>query len=333
MPPSRSTITPKLYERAFELISNDISNGELPVGLRLTEVALANRLGTSRAPIRRALILLAEQGLVQRVGANGYEVCAAKSHQLPITRNRLSAPEEMRSASRASWQVIYHDIEGAIVARTAFGSWHVNEVALARDYCVSRTIARDVLARLQQRGILTKDDKGRWFAPILSDQRVRDLFELRQILEPVALRNAALHVPRDTILRLRQNLTSVIGVEKAANYPSLLDHLEQDLHFTLLGYCQNAALLEAISLPQTMLVTQHFLFDWTNDMFVSEPFLPEHLAIYDHLLSGNIDEAAHALTQHLIESTERSIDRLHNIASRIHLPELNYLTRHLSDMR
>lgn len=51
-----------------------ILNGELTPGERLLEVALVDRLETSRTPIRAALIKLAEEGLIEKIAGGGYAV-------------------------------------------------------------------------------------------------------------------------------------------------------------------------------------------------------------------------------------------------------------------
>ncbi len=51
-----------------------ILNGELPASERLLEVALVERLGVSRTPIRAALAKLANEGLLEKVAGGGYTV-------------------------------------------------------------------------------------------------------------------------------------------------------------------------------------------------------------------------------------------------------------------
>jgi GntR family transcriptional regulator of vanillate catabolism len=51
-----------------------ILSGELPAGERLAEAALALRLGVSRTPVRQALPLLAQEGMLAEAGARGYSV-------------------------------------------------------------------------------------------------------------------------------------------------------------------------------------------------------------------------------------------------------------------
>ncbi len=51
-----------------------ILSGELPGGMRLFEVALAEQLEISRTPIREAMSHLAEEGLLERVRGGGFRV-------------------------------------------------------------------------------------------------------------------------------------------------------------------------------------------------------------------------------------------------------------------
>jgi len=59
-----------LMQRLREMILS----GELAAGERLTEIALAERLGVSRTPVRAVLPLLAAEGFLESVGKRGYAV-------------------------------------------------------------------------------------------------------------------------------------------------------------------------------------------------------------------------------------------------------------------
>jgi GntR family transcriptional regulator of vanillate catabolism len=48
--------------------------GELPGGLRITELTLVDKLGVSRTPIRAALMRLEQEGLLHRLPGGGYAV-------------------------------------------------------------------------------------------------------------------------------------------------------------------------------------------------------------------------------------------------------------------
>lgn len=51
-----------------------ILSGELAPGARIAELALVDRLGVSRTPIRAALIRLEQEGLLEALSAGGYKV-------------------------------------------------------------------------------------------------------------------------------------------------------------------------------------------------------------------------------------------------------------------
>lgn len=60
----------KAQQRLRELILA----GQLPAGTRIAELALVERLGMSRTPIRAALMRLGEEGLLQALPGGGYAV-------------------------------------------------------------------------------------------------------------------------------------------------------------------------------------------------------------------------------------------------------------------
>jgi GntR family transcriptional regulator of vanillate catabolism len=63
-------------DRAVLGIRDLVLQGEFQAGERLSEVALAERLGISRTPIRAALQRLAEEGLIELVKPSGYRARA-----------------------------------------------------------------------------------------------------------------------------------------------------------------------------------------------------------------------------------------------------------------
>lgn len=85
-----------LPEQIAEVLANEIIKRELTPGSRLPEPALAERFGTSRAPIREALYLLDQAGLVERTPRRGTVVKAytrreiEEIYQVRITLERLA---------------------------------------------------------------------------------------------------------------------------------------------------------------------------------------------------------------------------------------------------
>lgn len=306
-PPSPG-IAPRLYQLAAEALAREIASGALRDGAPLTQPGIARRFGISRAPARQALEALEAQGLLSRSVAGRYHVCSPPP--LPAT-SPAPGPQRQpqRLAPRSSSDMLYPEVEMAVIARAALGDWRLNEAVLARHYGTSRTVAREIAARLHQRGIIRKDGSGRWIAPALSAASMHELYELRWVLEPLAMERAAPHLPACFLDRMAAELRAAKAPD-AARDGALLDQLEQRLHVELLGHCGNVALMRAIAVPQAILVAHHYLYQWTLDLFGTEPFLDEHLEIVEHLRQGDIARAKAALVAHLRISRRRALLRI-----------------------
>ena len=50
---------------------------------------------------------------------------------------------------------LYPDAEHAVAACLAYGRFHLNESALAEHYDVSRTVAHEVLTRMERTGLIS----------------------------------------------------------------------------------------------------------------------------------------------------------------------------------
>lgn len=312
---------PRLHERTFEILAARIAAGALPAGTLLLESRLARQFGISRAPARQALARLELLGLVRRAAGHGYRVSGRP------TRDVEPAPlSPVRLEATASWQRFYSEVERAIIARTAVAGWRVIETELARHYGVSRTVAREMIARLNQRGVIRRDARGRWYAPALTPEHVGELYELRWLLEPVALRKAMPAVPSGFVSAMRRRLE-----EAAARAETLdgraLDELEADLHLRLLGHCTSRTLMDSLRLYQSLLVAHSFLYDWVPRLYPTEPFLPEHLAVVTALEADDIEAAAAALEQHLRASLGRALARISQVAEAPAPEPLPYLEK------
>lgn len=318
--------TPRLYQRAFERLAAQIAAGDITPGQELRETLVAAQFGISRAPARRALAELAAAGLVARMSGGAFVVSPDAP---PAARGFAQKPapdDDLRLVSLPSWERIYAEVETEIAARISFATWRVNEAELARFYSVSRTVARDVIGRLQQRGVVRKDDRSRWYAPALTPTHVGELYELRWLLEPVALRKASANLPGGLLGQMRDRLRGAIA-EAGVVQGATLDALERDLHVVLLGHCENPTLMQAVTQPQSLLIAHHFLYRWTSRMFDVEPFLEEHLSIVNRLMSGLVDAATAELEQHLRVSLDRALSRIEFISQGEQPDQLPYLER------
>jgi len=76
MRPAESPRSGSQTTRAVLALREMLFSGEIPAGKRLSELAIVERLGMSRTPVRTALTMLAEEGLVQPIGTGGFSARA-----------------------------------------------------------------------------------------------------------------------------------------------------------------------------------------------------------------------------------------------------------------
>src|ERR1700692_2910386 len=195
--PAHSRPAPRRYEMVEEVLRQNILGGHIPRGLVLLEGPIAALMQTSRAPVQTALLRLEAQGMVRRFNGRGFMVANADEAVEPargdLRKIGLRIPRAIDDAlqSRASWERIYETVESDVAACLVFGRYRLIEAELAEHFNVSRTVVRDVLGRLEERGLVEKNQSSHWIAEPLTAQSIREHFALRRILEPQALISAA----------------------------------------------------------------------------------------------------------------------------------------------
>ena len=146
------------YAEIEDTIKNAIDNQLLPAGIVVTEDPVARLFGTSRTPVRVAFNKLEERGFLKRFDGRGFVVSGAKEPK------RISLAPEMLGLSKTPTQLpqpmtaqrIAADFEASIVQALPFGLYRVHEQAAADHFDVSRTVIRELLSRLQDRGIIAQ---------------------------------------------------------------------------------------------------------------------------------------------------------------------------------
>ncbi|HYD14558.1 MAG TPA: GntR family transcriptional regulator [Allosphingosinicella sp.] len=132
-------------------------------------------------------------------------------------------------------------VRNMIVDGTLPAGARVNEVHLAARLGISRTPLREALAGLEREGALSNRPRIGWFVEPLTLEELADLYPIRALLDPEALRLAGL--PSPARLRALAQLNGRIGRESDADAVIALD---DEWHRLLIAGCPNRALLDLI---------------------------------------------------------------------------------------
>ncbi|MEU8231532.1 GntR family transcriptional regulator [Actinoplanes sp. NPDC048967] len=149
-----------LVDLALDRLSREILSGRTDPGERLVEEQLTRRLGISRAPLREALRLLAQQGLVEHIPRRGVRVATLSDDDVRelyevrdvLERHAVASirPGADLSGLRAALEVMSKatDAGDRPAIADAHRRFHVEVVALGGNRQLG-TLYESVLVRLQ----------------------------------------------------------------------------------------------------------------------------------------------------------------------------------------
>ncbi|BAN26757.1 GntR family transcriptional regulator [Caballeronia insecticola] len=321
--PSPAEASGSIQHRTYQLLREMIADGRIAPGEKLLEAQVAKSFCISRSPARIALAALCADKIIVESEGRGYRVAGTASGERV---GRQAVLDRVEITSEPQWQRMYAELERELCTRVLFGSVRITEEGLAQHFDVSRTIARGVMARMHSVGQLSKDRNGHWIAEQVTRERIGHLFEMRRLLEPTALMQAAPHVSRAFLEAARERLIGAIGAKQRGG--AEMDTAETDLHIDLLSHCPNKEIVLALSRTHVLFVPTRYLSDpylQIPDQLISDAFT-EHLQIIDHILAGKPERAAQILQAHIAEADTRWMLRF-EIIRRMKQPDLpDYLS-------
>lgn len=312
------------YELIARVLRDNIRAGTLPNGFVLLEGAIAAVMQTSRVPVQTALRQLQEEGLVHRFDGRGYLVGRPGDGIIPLRRDirefDLTIPPLVDDAlqTRGTWRHVYDEVEEEVASCQIFGEFRIVETELAEHLGVSRTVVRDVLARLQERGLIRKSPTSHWIAGPLTARTVSEKFELRGIVEPAALRLAAPHISYAEVEALLERIGNDPAVTPEELGDALLEHC--------IAQAPNTALIE-------MIRSNRLLLSAVDRALIrlglprDEDTIEQYQTLFDLISRHPIDSACEYLRDHLSITARRYLARMKIVAV---IPEAGAFAPYLS---
>lgn len=310
------TIRKAHYQIVRDLLARNITAGTLPEGTRLFVAAVADRLAVSRSPVKRALELLAQEGLVRQDAALGYVVGQDATAQ-PLRPNLhlidLHLPGKTSEALvLPRWEEILGRVERELMHAIPFGIYQISETGLCDHFSVSRTVIREVLARLHERGVISKDRASHWIAGPLSARMLDHLHDIRRIVEPAALGQVVGMLEPQSILTMRARTDHALESGQTLAEPDL-EQIETDLHETCLAPLANPRMMQVVRNSQLSFIVNK-LFATHVVRHDETAMLLEHRLVLDHLAIKDGAGAAAAMRHHLDADHQRTRERLKVLA-------------------
>jgi len=179
----------------------------------------------------------------------------------------------------------------------------INEVHLAETLGVSRTPIREALSRLAFEGALTSTPSFGYSVRPLSVDEFEQLYELRPVFDPEALRLAG--IPSAERIRQLERINRALANEREG---AAAIERDDEFHLELLSGCPNRVLIGFI---QNLIVrTRRYEIALMRETHNVTRATEEHEYILDALRDGNLRSACAALKRNMQSGREPILEWL-----------------------
>lgn len=257
-------------------------------GMRLAETGLASALGTSRAPVRGALGVLAQHGLAAPAGNNRGLVLRLLP---PVGDDPLGDDEASDAAERLYWRLAADRLEGRIPDSIA-------EAELLRRTGVPRGSLQRVMLRILAEGWAERGAAGGWrFLPLIDGPAAEEeAYWTRRALETAALQAPGFALAPATAARLRREQESLLDASTAPG-PRTIFELNSGFHLALVQASGNRFLTDAAARLTRLRRLAGYVVALDTTRLATQ--VTEHMAILERLQADDRAAATELLIRHL----------------------------------
>jgi len=264
------------------IVANDLSTGA-----HLTEQFLADALSVSRTPVRKALVQLHAEGIVEKIAHRGYF---------------LRRPAQALFAASLEFPTFDED---ALFERVALdylnGSLpaHFSERDLTTHYEVSARLARAVIGSLGEEKVIVQEKPGAWrFNPfLLTNEASWASYDYRLAIEPQLFLLPTFSVRRDLVRACRDEHIRLLTLPKEERTGRLAFKVDAAFHEVIATCADNPFFHSGV--VQHNRLRQLLEYRDAPDESRTVIWLKEHLDIMDAMVGGSAADASELMRTHL----------------------------------
>ena len=210
-----------------------------------------------------------------------------------ITQDSGSAPPE----TRAEWATAR--LRTAVLFAEIAPGEEIRETVLARKWGVSATPLREALRRLAAEGLVIQQPQRPARAAGLSPMQCIELYELRLVVEPLALRLSLQNRPAQRIVEVEQLLQEIGEAEARVPFdPITYERVHRRFHRSLV--CDCGSLTVQATLESLWDRSMRFRYAAQSAATVPGSLFDEHERLFRAWKTGQPKTATLGLEQHLL---------------------------------
>ena len=181
----------------------------------------------------------------------------------------------------------------------------LSEALLCEELEISRTPVREALSRLEHEGFVKILPKKGIYVTDISLNDVRQIFQVRMEIEPLAVKLAGPRLPRDELLEFKEKF--------AGDEPdiSVAFRLDTAMHLFITEHCGNHFIIDMMQ--KVFAHNTRVIISSEQNKVKIHDARQEHLKILDYLLDGAYDEASKYICQHVINCERAALEYFYSI--------------------
>jgi DNA-binding GntR family transcriptional regulator len=198
--------------------------------------------------------------------------------------------------------IVYENLKKRIITHSLKQGDPLNESILSKELKTSKTPIREALQQLEKEGFVENILGKGSFVSRISFQDIREMFEIREILEGEVIKRAVTKVDSGKIKILRDKFIS----SESENERAATSHFKSgdEIHTFIFETFGNNRLMEIYKRLQDHVVRNRIYFFNQSHPGRSEESFKEHLEILDALEAQDPLRAEQAIRNHLKNSIE-----------------------------
>lgn len=214
------------------------------------------------------------------------------------------AVKSLKNRSKSKKAFVYEELKNRIIHNLLKPGEPLNEGVLSEEFKISKTPIREAFQQLEREGFIENIPGKGAFVSQISIQDLRELFDLREILECEVIKRAALKVDPEDVNKLRERFLSENNGKgvTGGGFKS-----GDEVHSFIFETYGNQRLLEIYKRLQEHVVRSriHFFYQSSHSHpGRSEESFREHLEILEALKAKDPVRAEQAVRRHLRNSME-----------------------------
>jgi DNA-binding GntR family transcriptional regulator len=202
------------------------------------------------------------------------------------------------------WLKVYEWIKSGIFNGVLADGVPLSENMLAQETGISRTPIREALRVLAQDGFVTLVPGRGAFVAEITLESIREIYEVRRLLEPIAARTAVMRIPDDYLDRVASKwfeIRYMIDERHPVKWEDIAE-LDKEFHLMITTNAANRRIRD-ILVPYAAQVERFQLMS-AKALSNVEETARQHLQLIDCIRKRDGDELAGLMAEHIVSSEE-----------------------------